>query len=666
MFRLTRNFSIASFLGIALVAGTLGFIYWDWSYETLKARETEANVNLTRALSNDLWSRYAEFISNASTLSREELQTHPRNAQLRNELIHKLRGLRVAKVKIYNLDGLTVFSTEAGQIGESKQDNAGFQLARAGGVASEITYRNQFSHYDQIIENRNVLSSYIPLRRSESSPVEGVFEVYSDVTVFVEEIEQARYRVFGIVAGLLTLLYLFLLVYIRKADALIQSFRRAELRNARFYDPGTGLPNRYGFEHLLERAVEDTRRDNATLSVIVFNVDRFKVVNEGLDYDSGNMVLTEMGKRLQQCLNQEDVVARLGSDEFGIIVKNRTSIDRIMVLANRLTKLISEPISIGEQDIVVTTSGGIALFPYDTREHGKLIPFAAAAMHKAKTAGGNRCMFYTDGMNIGAARRFELEMGLREAVKQNKFELHYQPRVGIGERRVTGMEALLRWNSPHGPVSPEEFIPILEDTGMIAEVTREILRRACEQCREWHLAGHTDLRVSVNLSASQFHDASLVDQIRAALKQSGLHPNALELEITESVLIENTDHAITCLGALKFLGVRASIDDFGTGYSALSYLMHFPVDYVKIDRSFVKDITSNPDHANLTRAIIAMAKSLGLGTVAEGVENEEQLQFLIDEGCTEVQGMLLSEPVGVEQFFQRVEDINSRWSMAPV
>jgi len=661
MFQLTRNYSIASLLGIALVTFALGSFYWSWAHKTLKKQETEANVALTQALSNTIWPKYADFIKNAANLPLETLVNHPKIAELNDELVQKLRGLRVVKVKIFNLQGLTVYSTEAKQIGKKKINNAGLNIAKAGGIASEITYRNQFSAYDSVIEERNVLSSYLPVRKSPEMPVEGVFEVYSDVTPFIKEIKKTQTLVLGVVIGLLLLLYVFLLSFVKKADTIIQKYRKEELRQMAFYDTMTALPNQNGFVDLLKQVVTKAKNNQSLIAVMSINLDRFNLINNSLGHEFGNKVLVASSKRLQSCMRQQDIVCRTGADEFAIIVSSITTVDEILPVAERLLHKLSDQMQIDNRDVAISLSIGIAFYPLDTENDSELAQYASAAMHKAKETGGNRFAFYTDDLNTETLKRFKLEVDLRRAISKNEFTLFYQPRVNLENNKVIGMEALLRWQSPErGLISPVEFIPVLEETDMIIPVGDFVIQQACKQCKAWHDMGYGNLRISINLSAKQFAHPPLVANIKQALADSGLQAKYLELEITESILVEDTEQAIRILEELRALGVYLAIDDFGTGYSSLSYLLRFPVHFLKIDRSFVKDVNKNKSHANLTRAIIAMATSLDLETVAEGVENKEQLSFINQSNCNEIQGFLFSKPVPANEFIGVIQQIDGQ------
>jgi len=656
VFRLTRNYSIASLVGIALVAIALGFFYRTTAVRSLIEHETLSNVSTAQSLSNSLWPTYANFIAHAASLAPLELIHQPELADLQKDVLQNIRGLRVVKVKIYDMDGLTVYSTNSAQIGEKKDNNIGLQKARAGETVSEMVFRDNLSTTEQVITDRNLLTSYIPIRSSPGGPVEGVFEIYSDVTPLMVEIERTEYRVFAVVSFLLFLLYYFLLMIVRRADRIIRSHENAERRAQAeqihymaYHDPLTGLPNRALFKDRFQHAIAVAERTGKSLGVMFIDIDRFKVINDSLGHEGGDSVLIEAAKRIRTCLRASDTACRLGGDEFTVILEHLPSVEDAAQAAERLLKKFTEPMKIGGREIIVTTSIGIAVYPGATKDILRLLKFADVAMHRAKESGRNCHVFYTQEMETHAQENLEFELGLRHALQNGEFRLYYQPRVNTATASVTGAEALLRWQHPErGLVLPDKFIPLLEDTGLVIPVGEWALREACLQGRRWHDAGHNSLSVSVNLSMKQFRAGTLLSSVRETLKVSGLPPQFLELEITESVLVEDVEQALNLMNELKKIGVSLSIDDFGTGYSSLNYLRRFPIDLLKIDGSFIRDVTRNRGDAAITTTIAVMAKSLHLGLLAEGVETREQARFLKTIGCHAMQGYLFGEPVSAD------------------
>lgn len=658
MFHLTRNYSIASLIGIVLVAIALGFFYRTLAVRSLIEHETLANVSIAQSLSNSLWPIYAGFVARASSISPKELTRQPEMTDLHKDVLQRIRDLRVVKVKIYDVNGFTVYSTSSEQIGEIKENNFALQKARGGEVASDLVFRDHLSTSEQVITNRNLLSTYIPIRSSPRGSVEGVFEIYSDVTPLINDIERTEYKVFGMVAFLLFLLYYFLLMIVRRADRIIRTHEDAERRAQAeqihymaYHDPMTGLPNRALFKDRFQHAVTVAERAGKSLGVMFIDIDRFKVINDSLGHEAGDSVLIEAAKRIRTCLRASDTACRLGGDEFTVILEGLPSVEDAAQAAERLLQKFTAPMKINGRELIVTTSIGIAVYPGASNDIQRLLKDADVAMHKAKESGRNCHVFYTQEMEARAQESLEFELGLRHALQKGEFILYYQPRVNTASASVTGAEALLRWQHPErGLVLPDNFIPLLEDTGLVIPVGEWVLHEACLQGKRWHDAGNDSLSISVNLSMKQFRAGTLLGSVRQALETSGLPPQFLELEITESVLVEDVEQALDLMGQLKEIGVSLSIDDFGTGYSSLNYLRRFPIDLLKIDGSFIRDVTRNRGDAAITTTIAVMAKTLRLGLLAEGVETREQARFLKTIGCHAMQGYLFGEPVTADRF----------------
>mgnify|MGYP001593026475 CR=1 FL=1 len=666
MFRLTRTYSVASFLGIVLVTIALGIFYKTVAVRSLIMHETLSNVSLTQSISNTLWPAYADFVSRAAAIPPPELGRQPEISRLREDVLQKINGLRVVKIKIYNLDGLTVYSTEPKQIGEDKSRNPGFLKAKAGHTESDLVFRDHFSASEEIIVNRNLLSSYVPIRKTPNDPVEGVFEIYSDVTPLVADIERTEYTVLGGVTVLLLLLYLFLLMIVRRADRIIRAHENEErkaqaeqIHYMAYHDPLTGLANRALFKDRLQHAVAVAARTRSPVGIMFIDIDRFKVINDSLGHEVGDAVLIEAAKRIRACLRASDTACRIGGDEFTVILEHLPTSEDAAQAAARLIQKFSDPLNVGGREIFVTASIGISIYPGATQDVERLLKDANAAMHEAKESGRNRYVFYTKEMDARAQESLEYEMGLRKALQNSEFLVYYQPRVNTATGKVVGAEALLRWQHPsRGIITPDNFIPLLEDTGLVIPVGEWVLRQACRQCQGWHDAGYTSLSVSVNLSMKQFRSGSLLASVQRALEESGLPPRFLELELTETVLVDDAEQALDLMRELKDIGVSISIDDFGTGYSSLNYLRRFPIDILKIDSSFIRDVVRNRGDAAITTTIAVMAKSLRLGILAEGVETREQARFLKTIGCHEMQGFLFGAAIPAEDFGAQLETLD--------
>ncbi len=431
----------------------------------------------------------------------------------------------------------------------------------------------------------------------------------------------------------------------------ITTRRQAEatITHQAYYDALTSLPNRLLLEDRLEKALARARRHQEKVAILFLDLDGFKVINDSLGHSVGDVLLKQVAGRLQTCAREQDTVARLGGDEFIVLLTSVKEVADVGVAANRILQSLTEEFIVLEHSLNVSCSMGVSIFPDHAVETISLVKHADTAMYRAKENGRNSIQFFTADMNADVHERLMLENSLRRALERGELFLMYQPQVDITSGKIIGVEALLRWRHPElGLVPPDKFIPIAENSGLIVPIGEWVLRTACTQVRRWHDAGLPNMPVAVNVSAVQFRQSGFVNLIETVLADTGLPPEYLELELTESVILSNAEISGSMFSGLHGLGVRLSIDDFGTGYSNLSYLRHFPVSKLKIDRSFIRDLAVDRDDAAITSAIIGMAKNLGLKVVAEGVEDQRQLDFLKDHNCDEAQGFLFSKPVLAE------------------
>lgn len=417
-------------------------------------------------------------------------------------------------------------------------------------------------------------------------------------------------------------------------------------------DPLTGLANRYLFNDELVNHI-DRYRDNTRIALLFINLDRFKTINDSLGHQVGDRLLKIVSERLKNCINNKTLLARLGGDEFMVMMKNPESITAVKDLADTINLIIRKPYVVDYYKLNTSCSIGISVYPQDSIEPHILLRNADTAMYSAKEKGGDRYQFYTDEMNQQVNSRLAIETELRRAIKENEFEIHYQPQVNAYTGELEGAEALVRWMHPTaGIVSPAEFIPVAEETGLITDIGDWVLEQACRNFNEWNKEAKLNLSVAVNVSVKQLND-SFVLRLKDILNKTGLGKNHLELEITESLLMHNVQENVRILESINRLGVHFAMDDFGTGYSSLSYLRQFPIGKLKIDRSFVNDITDNPDDEAIIRAIIAMGKTLKLKVIAEGVENHKQLVLLQSIGCDSYQGFFFSKPLSATEFYEK-------------
>lgn len=429
------------------------------------------------------------------------------------------------------------------------------------------------------------------------------------------------------------------------ADVTHRKEAEAKLVYLAHYDGLTGLPNRVLFLDRLQQTLAQAGRRGKLAAVMFLDLDRFKVVNDTLGHAVGDALLRQVAERVAGCTRQGDTVARFSGDEFVLIVNDLHEVEDARLIAQKVLQAFVDPFQVAGYEIFVSTSIGISMYPSDNEDEQSLLKNADTAMYRAKESGRNNFQFYTREMNARAMYRLNLENSLRHALERDEFALHYQPKSCLRTGRITGFEALLRWNRPeHGLVPPADFVPLLEDTGLIVPVGEWVVIEACRQLEAWRKAGREPVPIAINISARQFTSRNLGETIKRLLDEHNADPRLIELELTESLLMVNTEQAVRTLEYLKSLGLKLSIDDFGTGYSSLSYLKRFPIDALKIDRSFIDEITTDVGDATITRAVIGMAHNLGLKVVAEGVETEAQLAFLSANGCDEAQGYYFARP----------------------
>ncbi len=415
-----------------------------------------------------------------------------------------------------------------------------------------------------------------------------------------------------------------------------------------FHDPLTDLPNRLLFFDRLNTALTYAKRNHKMLAVMFLDLDRFKFVNDVMGHAMGDRLLVDVARKLSDCIRANDTVARIGGDEFTILLPEINREEDASKVAEKIIQNLKKPWVLDQHEIHITTSIGIGLYPNDGQDAETLTKNADTAMYRAKEQGDNY-QFYTPAMNEKALERIEIEQALRKALEQGEFEVYFQPQVNIRDGRISGMEALLRWHHPEKGIKlPGEFISVAEDTALIISIGEWVLRKACSQSMEWQNKGYNRLRVSVNISACQFRQKQLVDTVSRVLQETGMDPCLLELEITESTAMQDVEFTIETLRKLRNMGVHIAIDDFGTGYSSLSYLRRFPVNTLKVDRSFVRDVLTDVEDAAIVATIVVLAQNLKLRTVIEGVENEEQVRFFAQQDCYIMQGYLFSKPATAE------------------
>lgn len=434
-----------------------------------------------------------------------------------------------------------------------------------------------------------------------------------------------------------------------------------ELQQVTNHDPLTGLPNRRLLNELLEHAIRRAERDHGKIALLLVDLDRFKTINETLGHSAGDQLLAEVSRRITQALRESDVTARLGGDEFVVVMDLMHDIADAGLVAEKIIECIGQAFHIDDEEFYIGASVGISIYPDNSCEVGELIKTADIAMYQVKNEGKNHFRFYSSDMSENANKRFVLETQLRHAMARRQLEVYFQPQVSLASGRIVGAEALIRWHHPElGMVSPVKFIPLAEETGLIIPIGEWVLREAVVQAMRWIEQGYSLQSISVNVSGIQIQRSDFGDTVYGILVETGCEPGILELEITESTIMRNTEHVIGVFDRIKNMGASFAIDDFGTGYSSLSHLKRLPLDKLKIDRSFVRDLPSNTDDAAIANAVYALGRSLGLTVIAEGVETTEQANFLKKMGCDEAQGYLYGRPVSASEFTALLQSEKSR------
>ncbi len=665
-FRLVRYFSLTSLVGVLIVLAILVYFYRYFAFEALEQHETQANVAITHIFASTIWPNHSAYVKSSAPLSKEELQQHPEVERIRTEVVRQMYGLPVVKVKIYDLSGRTVFSTDLKQIGEDESTDDGFISAKAGKAVSEIAFENQFDSFEKVINDRNLISTYIPIRRDDTLAPEGVFEVYSDVTEYVNELELATYRIVGLVLASLGLLYGFLFAIVRRADQTIQAqgaeverAHQAVLVHQAMHDPVTGLPNRVSLVERLDSMLRSMQRSGKKLAILTIGLDGFKEINDSLGHIVGDQVLKEIGHRMAEQFRGADISARIGEDEFFLAISEvdeALAIELIVQAVERVQKLVSgQTIHADKQELTITASIGVAIFPDDGDNVLELLKSAENALSHARRAGRNSYQFHTADMNSRALDMLQIESELRLALNEGQFLLHFQPQIELASGKVIGAEALIRWQHPQrGLLSPAHFIPVAEERSLIVPIGEWVLRESCRQIGEWRYAGMAHIPIAINLSAKHFNQKSLVTNVVQCLTDYGIPANCIELELTETSVMHDAAATIATMEKLKDVGVLLALDDFGTGYSSLSQLKGLPLDSLKLDQSFVRGLPDDKDDLAICTAVIAMGQALGMNVIAEGVETPEQLAVLQSLGCDQVQGYFFAKPMPADALFKFV------------
>lgn len=512
-------------------------------------------------------------------------------------------------------------------------------------VVEDIQSNPLFEEYKEIALQFNLMSCWsIPLLDDKDN-VLGTFAIYYEKNHTPNENDLKILNEASYLAGLA-----------------VQHYQTKERINyLAFHEPLTELPNRRMFEEKVSKAIEISDQRGKNFSILFIDLDRFKSINDTYGHNIGDKLLIEVSKQLKKCVKETDVIARLGGDEFTILIEDST-FEKAEQVANRIVDVFEKKVTLENMECYITPSIGIAIYPTHGKSVSELLKYADGAMYQSKKEGGNKYSFHIPSKEHINNERFNLEFQLRKALENDEFMLHYQPKIHLPTNKIVGVEALIRWNNPElGMVQPDKFIPIAEETGLIIPIGDWVIRKACEQLTYWKKEGFSEITIAVNLSIRQFYKPNFISKIKEIMDETGIDPSLLELEVTESMTMD-VELAKKILKELKNLGVKLSIDDFGTGYCSFNYLKHLPFDYVKIDRSFVNDITHNLQSETLVKIIFLMAKTIGFKVVAEGAETKEQIDILRKLNCDEVQGYYFSKPLPpleLERYFEQYNQSRS-------
>ena len=661
MFNLSRYFSTVSFILIVLAAGVLGPLYQKLSLQQMQDLAEGRNLAMAQVFQNSLRDSLDSLMSDSVGQNPEFLEGSEGVRRLQAKVLSLMHDTAIVKIKIYNRLGNTVFTSDTGKVGESRLGNPGFRSAITGAISSNLTHRDSIDSFEGTLAEVDILASYIPIRGKDQS-VEGVFELYQNVTPFVTQLNQNMWMVTGGVALVFASLYLMQFLVVRRAQGILEdqegriasardtleiqveartdelkrtntqlegeiSERRqaqSKLNYLAYHDPLTGLSNRRSFIERLEE----------------IDLDQFKQVNDSLGHGVGDELLIAVAARLSEHVRLIDMLARLGGDEFICLMEGVRSEDDVEILAREVIGAFELPFVLGDHELFLTASVGICLSPSDGDSVLDLMRNADTAMYRAKALGRGNFHFYTPEMT-------------RRAVGNGELSVHLQPQVETRSGRLVGAEALVRWNSPElGLVMPMRFIPLAEDSGLIVGLGNWVLRESCRQVMQWRRSGFDLPQVSVNLSVKQLERPEFIDVLRQILDETGMDAASLKLELTESVMMA-VGGAFDLLERLRDLGISLSLDDFGTGYSSLSYLKMLPVQQLKIDKSFVDGIGKNSGDEAIIRTVMELARSLDFQVIAEGVETVEQSEFLEALGCEQLQGHLHGKAMPAPEFRAR-------------
>lgn len=651
MHKYFQQFTLITFVGMVVVLIVLGLLYRNAVTNQLIESAQRESIELSHVLGMAVKDN-AHILPAIKKMTSKEFRRSVDFTVFDKMIRRYLAGFGVLQVNVFALNGVAIYSTDISLLGSDTSSVTAFKLARSGQIHSELVSIDHFNTIEGTTLSREAVNCYIPVDWSEDGNVDAILQIYIDVTGRMGSLQKTVNKNYIYIGLILLGLFAILFLLIRSADKRSQ-LHDSEIRRQQheidqyvYRDPLTGLPNRFLFKDRLEHAMLKACQYEKLLAVLSLDINRFKYVNDKFGFQAGDELLIQVAERLKRCVRDYDAVSRLGGDNFAIALELMSAVDEASEAANHILEVMSDSFSISGQEIFLTFGIGIAMYPFDDEQADSLMQKSDTALYQANEAGRNTYRFYSSRKREKAVNRFTLENDLRLAIERNEFQLYYQPVVQLNTGAITGVEALLRWHLPsQGIIPPLEFISVLEESGLIIQVGQWVLETACKQGRLWQQQGLGDLNINVNISAKQFRNNNLLQYVNDALEISKLPAHLLNLEITESLLIEDHDRVIQLLDLLNEKGVSMSVDDFGTGYSSMAYLKNMPIETIKIDKTFVRGIPFDMDDVAIIHAIDYLSKNLRLNVIAEGVETETQLSFLRNLNVYAIQGYLVSRPV---------------------
>ncbi|WP_455202288.1 putative bifunctional diguanylate cyclase/phosphodiesterase [Kaarinaea lacus] len=653
MLKFKKNLIITSVIGALFVTSILGYLYRKGEISNIVEHSETRNTTLVHLFYNSTWDEFSTYFKELSKLNANELKHHAGLFEFGKAIRAQYKGLNIHLANVLSLEGTVLFSTNSRNLGNKRNLHKNFQSSKSGKPASMLIYRDIVNSLEDLMLDRYVVESFVPILDANNKTI-AIFELHSDVTAAIRALDKKTHLAITIIGALFILLIVILYVISSKADLNVRKLLRTVdqqeklIKHQGYYDMLTGLPNRVLLQDRLLQAMQISQDREQLLALLFIDLDHFQKINDALGYSTGDHLLLEVSDRLKQCIRGGDTIARIGGDEFIVLLKGLSVIDEAEEIARHIGNAMTEAFTIDGNELFISASVGIVAYPFEDDDLNSLLKKANSAMCKAKKAGRNTYQYYAEHTRQKLASRFSIENALRRALERDEFELYYQPVVQARTGNILAVEALLRWNSSDlGFTSPLKFIPLLEETGLIIPVGQWVLENASAQCVQWQQQGINDLRISINMSAKQLLHKGLIKHVNGALTGSGLKPHFLDLEITESVLIDDFGRTIQILDDLNEIGISLSVDDFGTGYSSLSYLKQMPVETIKIDQSFIRDISTNVEDAAIVDAICALSRSLRFKVIAEGVESAHQLDLLHRANVNAMQGYFFSRPLSV-------------------